>query len=83
MKNFIFITSNGYTESPQNDHIENCQVLGWSTGETVDDAFMKLLKLNTWILEMGYDDVVGYELANLLPKKTFSAQSINLSESEN
>lgn len=46
MKTFLFYTSEGYTESPNNECVENCQLLGEATGETVKAAFANLLKEN-------------------------------------
>ena len=49
MKTYLFYTMEGYTESPNSNSIENCQLLGEAKGETVEDAFVCLLKNNTWI----------------------------------
>lgn len=68
MKTYLFYTMEGYTESPNSNSIENCQLLGEAKGETVEDAFVCLLKNNTWIEENGFHvnagQIIARELAN-------------------
>ncbi len=63
-KKFIFITSDGYTQAPNNEEIENCQVLGVEEGADEKEALGRLYKNNTWIKTTGFDDVICYELKN-------------------
>ena len=44
MKNFVFYTAEGYTESPNGEQVENYQILGFESGNTQDEALQKLLK---------------------------------------
>ena len=44
MKNFVFYTAEGYTESPTGVQVENYQILGFQSGNTQDEALQKLLK---------------------------------------
>jgi DNA-binding ferritin-like protein (Dps family) len=54
MKEFIFITHEGTTESPTGKHVENIQVLGFAHGEDWQEARSNLLKENSWIEEAGF-----------------------------
>lgn len=68
MKPYIFITTEGLTfqpnsESPEPD-IENCQVIAFSYGNDVRDAFENMLKDNRYLLETNFDEVIGMELKN-------------------
>jgi len=67
MKKFIFYTGEGYTFSPlsedeNNPDVENFQVLGIEEGRTAKSAFNKLIKLNKWIKELGYNEVISEEI---------------------
>lgn len=66
MKTFLFYTREGYTESPNNGCVENCQLLGEATGETVEAAFANLLKENPWIEENGFHTDSGLIIAREL-----------------
>lgn len=55
MNEYIIYTTEGYTTSPNNNNVENCQVLGSVLGENVDDAQKNLIKENPWIKKCGYD----------------------------
>jgi guanylate kinase len=71
MKQYIFITCEGFTQAPWNDktdsapEVENAQMLGRVWGENQQKAEQNLLKENPWILEAGFDpyEIIGYELA--------------------
>lgn len=63
MKEFIFITEQGFTIAPNNDDVENLQVLGFAKGENVDIARINLISENPWIEEMGFDSFKGVECA--------------------
>lgn len=49
MKHFIFITTQGFTQTPNGNDIENCQVLGRSRGDSKYEALQSLLDDNSWI----------------------------------
>lgn len=56
MNEYIFYTSEGHTEAPnENVEVENCQVLGCSHGIDKCEAQENLLKENPWIVEAGFD----------------------------
>ncbi len=67
VKNYIFITRDGNALAPNNEHIENCQVLGFEEGENGQQALEKLKQNNDWISKAGYEDVVFYELVKEKP----------------
>lgn len=55
MNEYIFYTSEGYTEAPnENVEVENCQVLGIANGKDKVEAQENLLKENPWIVEAGF-----------------------------
>lgn len=70
MSQFIFYTSEGYTESPSGKCVENCQLLGVADGETVKEAFDNLLRENSWVSESGFSIEVGAIIARELLNKT-------------
>lgn len=67
LKNYIFITTEGYTFSPNNSDIEpdveNCQVLGFESGKNPEEAFYNLKINNLFLTELGYNEVICYELS--------------------
>ncbi len=64
MKRFIFVTPEGFTESPNGKAINNLQVIGFANGETETDAIKTLLMENEWIWDSGFNvaEFVGYEI---------------------
>lgn len=44
MKKYIFYTSEGFTEDKNCKNTENCQILGWQSGENEQDAFKRFQK---------------------------------------
>lgn len=67
MKNYIFITTEGYTYSPNNagseQDIENCQVLGFENGNNAEEAFKNLKINNSFLNDLAFNGVICYELA--------------------
>ncbi len=65
MKEYIFYTIEGFSQAPDGEDIENCQLLGRSHGKDKQDALQNLLKENPWIEQRGYDacEAIGKELA--------------------
>lgn len=55
MKEYLFYTCEGYTTSPINVEVENCQLLGREIGDNHSQAKQKLLQNNPWIKEVGFD----------------------------
>ena len=60
MADFIFYTAEGFTQAPNGNDIENCQVLGIAKGKDKVEAKDNLLKDNPWIIEAGFDPVEFY-----------------------
>ena len=65
MKRFVFYTSEGYTESPTREMVENLQILGFENGENEKEAFKSLIDNNQWILERGFNQnkIITMQLA--------------------
>ena len=55
MKEYIFYSFEGYTESPTGDTVENIQLLGIEKGNNEEEAKENLIKNNKWIEESGFD----------------------------
>ncbi len=55
MSEYIFYTTEGFTQDPNENNIENCQVLGRAFGKNAKEARCNLLKENPWIEEAGFD----------------------------
>ena len=64
MTEYIFYTTEGYTQAPDGEDIENCQLLGRAYGIDKHDALQNLLKENSWIENRGFDpcEAIGKEL---------------------
>ena len=55
MKEYLFYSTEGYTEGPNTDYnVNNCQVLGRVKGSNLPDAINNLLKENEWITKAGF-----------------------------
>ena len=67
MAEFIFYTIEGFTQAPNGEDFENCQVLGTVKGKDVVEAQENLLKENPWIIEAGYvpSEFIARQLAVL------------------
>lgn len=65
MKEYIFYTTEGFSQAPDGDNIENCQLLGCACGIDKQDALQNLLKENSWIEQRGFTfcNAIGKELA--------------------
>lgn len=55
MTEYIFYTTEGFTQAPDGDDIENCQLLGRAFGKDKHDALINLLKENPWITERDFE----------------------------
>ena len=56
MREFVFYTEEGYTESPTGKTVENLQILGFAMGTDEANARKILLKENPWIIEYGFNE---------------------------
>lgn len=54
MNEYIFYTTEGFTQNPGGVSVENCQVLGRAIGKNEKEARYNLLKGNPWIEEKGF-----------------------------
>ena len=65
MAEYIFYTTEGYTQAPDGEGIENCQLLGRAYGKDRREALDNLLMDNPWITERGFDphEAICRELA--------------------
>ena len=66
MTEYIFYTTEGFTQAPDGDDIENCQLLGRAYGKDKHDALSNLLKENPWIKERGFEpcEIICKELVS-------------------
>ena len=66
MRDFIFLTTEGFTFQPESEEaepdIENCQVIGFAKGKNSKDAYKNLIKENDYFLETTFDEIFTYEL---------------------
>lgn len=66
MKDFIFITFEGYTFQPNNESdipdIENMQVIGFSKGLNSKEAFENLKIKSSYLKETTFDEIIAIEL---------------------
>lgn len=65
MAEYIFYTTEGFTQDPKGDDVENCQLIGRAFGNNENEAKNNLLKENPWIDEHGFNKemLIGKELA--------------------
>ena len=65
MSEYIFYTTEGFTQDPEGDEVENCQLIGRAFGRNENEARNNLLKESPWIKEHGFDDdmFIAKELA--------------------
>ena len=54
MNEYIFYTTEGYTEGPNGEQVENCQLLGTAFGIDHNEAMDKLFDENPWIAQAGF-----------------------------
>ena len=66
MTEYIFYTTEGFTQAPDGNDIENCQLLGRAYGKDKHDALSNLLKEKPWIKERGFEpcDTICKELVS-------------------
>ena len=66
MTKYIFYTTEGFTQAPDGNDIENCQLLGRAYGKDKHDALSNLLKEKPWIKESGFEpcEIICKELVS-------------------
>ena len=64
MKEFVFYTPEGTTQTPDGEEVENCQLLGFAGGKDREIAMRNLLKENGWIIASGFslDEILSKEV---------------------
>lgn len=67
MKNFIFLTYEDTTYCKKKstggwETVNNLQVIGISSGNDSDDAFLNLIPENEWVFDFDFDEVFCYQL---------------------
>lgn len=82
MTEYIFYTTEGFTQAPDGADIENSQLLGRAFGKDKNDALTNLQKENPWIKDRGFNPnkAVGKELVttgNVEAKLTFLTNLLN------
>ena len=51
MAEYIFYTTEGFTQDTKGNDVENCQLIGMALGENKNEAKNNLMKENPWIKE--------------------------------
>ena len=64
MRDFIFLTQEGLTKTPNNNDIDNLQVLGTAKGDDETSAFNNFIQENSHLVDADYDEVSVFELLN-------------------
>jgi len=61
MRNFIFLTMEGFTYDSNNKAIQNMQVLGSSTGYNIQEALKTFKYHQSYLNQFTFKDVIGLE----------------------
>lgn len=61
MKDFIFITDEGFTYDPNNKLIENMQLLGSAQGKDILEAFKNFKQAQSYLSEFAFKEVIAVE----------------------
>ena len=68
MGTFIFLTAEGSTYQPDSTSpipdIENLQVIGFADGDTAQQAAMKLIEEQDFLVDTNFDEVFAIQIAN-------------------
>jgi hypothetical protein len=78
-KNYIFLTTEGFTFQPESNciepDIENVQVIGFASGYDAQDAFDRLLQRNPYLHETRFNEIFSMQLAESKKKTYFSLKN--------
>lgn len=81
LKHYIFITTEGYAFKPESNlaepDVENCQVLGFCDGINKDEAFNNFLKDYNYVKDLGFNEVICYEISQNKPNAYFYLNNSN------
>ena len=62
----FFITTVGFTFKPGSEFyepdVENCQVIGFAKGNSLDEAFENLIAENKYLFKTSFNEITGYKL---------------------
>lgn len=61
MKDFIFITDEGFTYDPNNKLIKNMQLLGSAQGKDILEAFKNFKQAQSYLSEFAFKEVIAVE----------------------
>jgi hypothetical protein len=68
MRQFIFVTLEGYTYQPNSEStepdIENLQVIGFGQGRDAQEGLTNMLEENPYLPRTSFNEVIALELAN-------------------
>ena len=80
MREYIFYTAEGFTQAPNGEEIENCQLLGCAWGTNTHHALQNLLRDNPWIEQKGFDpcNAICRELASTVNEQEKLSYLTNL-----
>lgn len=76
MPNYIILSAEGTTKTPQDTDIDNLQVLGFADGISAHTAFRTFASENPHLRNSGFDDIIAMELTNDKEER-FSLKSLN------
>jgi len=73
MKNYIFVTAEGFTYQPDSESsepdIENLQVVGFAGGNSPEEAIKHLLSEDEYLKETTFNEIIALELKS--QKRTY------------
>lgn len=55
MNEYMIYTLEGFTQSPTNEHVENCQILGFVEANSIEQARIILMEENPGIMKSGFN----------------------------
>lgn len=61
MKNYLFLTKEGFTFNPHRKRIENMQVLGTGVGNDIIEAFHSFKYHQSYLVNQSYKKVIAIE----------------------
>ena len=61
MKEFIFITTEGFTYDLNNKLVNNMQILGSSEGVDILEAFMSFKQTHSYLKEYSFKNIIAQE----------------------
>lgn len=66
MTRYLCYTPEGYTEGPNGEECDNCQMLGYADGSNSDEAIENFWKDNPWVEVAGFskDGIVAVKVCD-------------------